>query len=145
MQSAIGVGVFKRNISKGSLWNGVGSGLTARFSSGGSTARSCRRSTRHIRPTYTGITALRNLDTTNATISQKGLPAGPGDGDVRVDVVGKVLQRVSVQRRERRVVLGQFQALVVRVGIMLDFTVGDLGDVVQAVPARLTGQQGNVE
>lgn len=65
--------------------------------------------------------------------------------NVRIDVVGKVLQRMSVQRSKRSVVLGERQAIIVRVCVMLDFTVGELGDVVQSVPARVRGQQGSVE
>lgn len=54
-------------------------------------------------------------------------------GYIRIDVVGKVLQGVSVERGECRVVLCQFEALVVGVRVVLDLAVGDLGNVVESV------------
>lgn len=54
--------------------------------------------------------------------------------NVRVNVVGKVLQRMRVQGRKRRIVLCEFQTIIVRVCIVFDFTVRDLRDVVQSVP-----------
>lgn len=55
---------------------------------------------------------------------------------IRVDVVGEVLQRVSIQGRKCRIVLRQLKAIVVGVRIVFDLAVGDLRDVVESVAKR---------
>ena len=108
---------------------------TSQWGRRGSSGRS-RGRTGNIGSSNACITALSDFDPTEENVGFSNSPRLGANDNIRVDVVGKVLQRVSVESCKSSIVLCQLQAIVVGIGVVLDLAVGDLRNVVESVAAR---------